>query len=193
MSCPAANLLNSARLFAPAGVAATHSSAGNSRGNGRAIPLKGIGIATAACLIAACASTDNFVATPRVSLRDVQVTSLDVNRQTFLLSFDVTNPNPFPLPIRTVSYRLELDGHRLASGETEGDFTVPAGSDGGFAISVDVDLLQTAPQLLFVVRQGADREIPYALKGRFQVDVPFAAPLSFSNAGTVRPYAALFP
>ncbi|MDH3846681.1 MAG: LEA type 2 family protein, partial [Gammaproteobacteria bacterium] len=102
------------------------------------------------------------------------------------LDFDVINPNPFPLPIRSVSYGVELDGFRFASGETLGEFTVPANSDSHFEITVDVDLMRTAPQLMFIVRDGIHRDIPYALEGRFAIDVPFANPVSFRNEGSIR-------
>lgn len=149
-----------------------------------------IGLGAIAWFLTGCASTGSFVDTPQVSLRNVEVTKLDLNSQTFLLGFDVINPNPFPLPIAAISYGVELDGYRFASGETQGDFTVPASSDGGFAISVDVNLMRTAPQLLFIVRDGVYREIPYALKGAFEVDIPFVSPVTFKSSGTIRLHPA---
>ena len=50
-----------------------------------------------------CAALDDVVSAPDVSLRDVEVGQLDVRKQTFLLAFDVSNPNPFPLPVSTIS------------------------------------------------------------------------------------------
>jgi len=145
-----------------------------------------IGLSTVACLLAGCASTGAMIEKPGVSLRNVQVTEIDLDGQTFVLDFNVVNPNPFPLPIRAVSYGVELEGLRLASGETQGAFTVPAGGDGHFAITVDVDLMHTAPQLMFIVRDGIYRDIPYALEGSLAIDVPFARPVSFRNQGSIR-------
>ena len=62
------------------------------------------------CLLMACASTSDLISAPGVSLRNVEITDVDFSGQTFLLGFDVTNPNPFPLPVSTVSYAVELDG-----------------------------------------------------------------------------------
>ena len=89
-----------------------------------------LGVVVAPLMLAACASLENIVSAPNVSLRNVEVASLDFGEQKFLLSFDVYNPNPFPLPIKTVSYAVRLDGQRFASGEAASAFTVPAGSDG---------------------------------------------------------------
>lgn len=140
----------------------------------------------ATCLLAACASTGTLISTPGVSLRNVQMTEVDFASQTFLLDFDVTNPNPFPLPITDVAYGVELDGHRFASGKAAAGFTVPASGDQQFAISVELNLLKTAPQLLHVVGEGANRDIPYELKGRLGVDIPFAKPLTFETKGEIR-------
>lgn len=140
----------------------------------------------AASLLAACASTGNVISAPDVSLRNVQLTKLSFSGQTFLLSFDVTNPNPFPLPISGVSYGVELDGYRFATGKTEGGFVVPASGDGEFAISVQLNLLKTAPQLLTIVRDGVRQDIPYELKGKLGVDIPFTEPVSFKSSGEIR-------
>ena len=151
-----------------------------------------LGLTALAGFSAGCASTADLVDPPRVALRNVELTDIAMSGQTFVLDFDVTNPNPFPLPVRRVRYGVELDGMRFASGETTGAFTVPAESDGAFAISVDVDLLRTAPQLMFIVREGVQREIPYTLKGRFEIDLPLIAPVDFSSSGTIRLQAAAF-
>lgn len=150
------------------------------------IQLRKIALGAVACFAAGCASTGITVEKPGVSLRTVEVADIGLGGQTFVLDFDVVNPNPFPLPIRTISYGVELDGFRFASGETQGAFTVPANGDTHFEITVDVDLMRTAPQLMFIVRDGVYRDVPYALEGRFAIDVPFANPVSFRNEGSIR-------
>ena len=140
----------------------------------------------AAYLLTACASTGNVIHAPSVSLTNVQLTALDLSAQTFLLGFDVSNPNPFPLPISAVSYGVELDGYRFATGRTKGGFTVPAAGDGEFAISVELNLLRTAPQLLYIVRDGVKKDIPYELSGELGIDIPLTKPVSFATTGEIR-------
>ena len=68
--------------------------------------------------LGACASIpENVISKPEIELRDVSVLGLGFKNQTFLLSFDIRNPNPFPLPVSHVSYGVRLDGQRFASGE----------------------------------------------------------------------------
>lgn len=137
-------------------------------------------------------SIENIVSTPRVQLRDVQVLGLGFKNQTFLLSFDISNPNPFALPVDAVSYAVRLDGQRFASGETASDFSVPAGGNSEFAISVDLDLLQTAPQLLSIVRDGVRKDIGYELEGQLTVGIPLAPPVSYRSSGTIRLHSEVF-
>jgi LEA14-like dessication related protein len=148
------------------------------------------GSAVLSVLLSSCASFENVVTAPNVSLRNVHIEDIGMGGQTFVLAFDVTNPNPFPLPIKTVDYSVKLDGHRFASGATVSAFTVPAGSDSEFGISVDVNLLQTAPELLFIVRDASRRDIPYELKGQLGVDIPYTKPVKFEQSGLIRLYAS---
>jgi len=146
-----------------------------------------LGFAVLASGLAGCATTlEDLVESPTVKLSDVQVMGLGFNSQTFMLSFDVNNPNPFSLPVEAVTYGVKLDGHRFASGETASEFSVPANGNGKFAISVDLNLLQTAPQLLSIVRESARREVEYELEGQLAVGIPLAPPVSYRNTGMIR-------
>ena len=137
--------------------------------------------------LGACASLpENLVTKPDVQLRDVQVLGLGFKNQTFLLSFGIHNPNPYPLPVNHISYGVKLDGQRFASGRTQSDISVPAGGDTEFAISVELDLLATAPRLLSIVREGVRRDIPYELEGELGIDIPMTPPVSYRSDGAIR-------
>jgi LEA14-like dessication related protein len=145
------------------------------------------GLLLLVCLVlGACAGTKIAVDSPIVSLTQVDLTEVDFSKQTFVLSFDVSNPNAFPLPINYVSYGVKLDEQRFASGETVASFTVPANSDSEFAITVDLDLFRTAPRLLYTVRDGTARDLSYELNGEFGIDVPFVGAVPFKHRGEIR-------
>jgi LEA14-like dessication related protein len=145
-----------------------------------------MGIVAIAVVLGACASLEEVVSTPAVSLAAVEVEKLDAAGQTFLLRFDVANPNPFPLPVSRISYGLELDGHRFVSGETDTAFSIPARGEESFAISVEANLLRSAPALIYAVSESIDRDVPYRVEGEFGVDLPYARPLGFQARGEVR-------
>ena len=142
---------------------------------------------SAACLIlSACAGTETLVATPRVELTGVQLESASFNRQKFLLSFGVSNPNAFPLPIRSVKYRVMFDDERFAGGETAASFTVPAQGDDSFAISVELDILSSASQITSLLAGGVPDHVNYRLDGSLAVDIPFTRALPFSSSGAIQ-------
>ena len=144
-------------------------------------------VALLAMLLSSCASLpEGLVNPPQVSLSNIEVVGLGFKSQTFLLSFEVQNPNPFSLPIRSIRYGIKLDGQRFASGETPCEFSVPSNGDSSFSISVDLDLLHTAPQLLSIVRDGTRRDIEYELVGQFAVDIPLTPAIKYSNRGAIR-------
>ena len=136
--------------------------------------------------ITACASLEEIAANPNVSLRNVQVESLDKDRQRFVLSFDVTNPNVFKLPIKNIRYAVKLNGHDFASGSAPCALNIPAGSDSEVAISVELDLLRTAPDLLFIARDAGSGEIVYSLEGELALDLPAIRPARFRNNGVIQ-------
>ena len=146
-----------------------------------------LGLIATLCGLSACASLpENLVSAPDVRLRGVQLMGLGFGNQTFLLSFDIHNPNPFVLPVNHVRYDMRLDGKRFASGEMPCDIAVPASSGTEFAISVELDLLSTAPQMLSIVREGTRAEIPYELKGELGVDIPLSPRVSYRTQGAIQ-------
>ena len=137
--------------------------------------------------LSGCASgLENLLDSPTVELTGVELVGLGFNNQTFLLSFDVANPNGFALPIKAVSYGVTLNGQTFATGKTASAFSVPANGASQFGISVDLDLLQTAPKLLTIVRQSVREDVAYELTGELAVDFPLAPPVAFRNSGNIR-------
>lgn len=143
-------------------------------------------LAVASLMLSACAGTETLVATPQVELTRVSLERASFDRQTFLLSFDVSNPNAFPLPIRSIKYRLLFDDERFAGGETAASFTVPAHGDDRFAISVEIDILGSASHVTSLLSGGIPDHVNYRLDGSLAVDIPFTRPLPFSSSGAIQ-------
>ena len=143
--------------------------------------------------LGACATTlENAVRPPSLSLTGVRVMGLGFNAQTFLLSFEIENPNGFALPVQSVRYDLQLDGERFASGNTTCDIAVPAGGRTSFGMSLELDLLQSAPRLLSIVREGVRRDIPYEVRGEFGLDLPLSPLVRYRSTGLVRLHSDTF-
>lgn len=151
-----------------------------------------VGTVAAIATLSACAGTGLMINSPQVTLTNIEIVSADFDAQTFLLGFDVNNPNAFPLPVRSVRYRVRLGDHQFASGETQGNFTVPSKGNGKFSISVQLDLLKTTSNISTLIQSGLSRDMDYELSGSFLVDIPFAKPLNFENGGKIEMQAAAF-
>jgi LEA14-like dessication related protein len=137
------------------------------------------------CMLAACAAPVTLVDSPSIRLTRIESGQLSFTRQTFVLGFEISNPNAFPLPVQFLNYSVQIAEQRFASGQTKGAFTVPANGDSSFAISVDLDMMQQASGIASLLRAGSQTEIPYALNGSLMVDIPFTKPIPFSNKGTI--------
>ena len=139
-----------------------------------------------ACLaMSACATTETLVATPEVSLTSVELESMSFRKQTFLLGFEVVNPNPFPLPIEEIRYRVMLDDESFAGGETRASFTIPSRGKNSFVISVELDVLNRATQITSLLQGGMPDNVNYQVDGSLAVDIPFTRPLEFSSSGVI--------
>ncbi len=160
-----------------------HSKAGVDM-NSRSFGLR-IASLVAIVTMSGCAGMDAVISSPSVRLTSVEITDVDLHRQTFLLGFEVSNPNPFPLPIKSIQYRVRLGEQRFASGETRGNFTVPSDGNGEFMISVELDLLRMTSQLSSLIGTGMRGNMDYELSGSFALDIPFAKPLAFSSSGRI--------
>jgi LEA14-like dessication related protein len=136
-------------------------------------------------MLSACAGSGAIISSPDVRLTGIELTSADFRQQEFLLGFHVSNPNPFPLPVKSVTYRIRLGEQQFANGRTQGNFTVPSNGDSTFAISVEVDLLRTTTNLSGFLPGSTREELNYELSGSLAVDIPFAKPLHFSHSDSI--------
>jgi LEA14-like dessication related protein len=138
---------------------------------------------SALCLLVSCAGSATLIESPSVGLANIRSGQMSFDRQTFVLDFEIHNPNAFPLPVKALRYNLQIADQRFASGETRGEFTVPAGGDSAFAISVDLNMLQQASGLASMLRVGSRGDLPYKLDGSVTVNIPLTRPVPFSNNG----------
>lgn len=136
-------------------------------------------------VLSGCATTEQMISSPSVQLTSVELSEASFGSQTFVLGFDVHNPNAFPLPVKSVKYRILFDDENFARGETPGSFTIPARSDGRFQLTVDVDFLGSAAQITSLLGGGVPDHVDYELQGSLAVDIPLVRPLAFTNSGVI--------
>jgi len=142
-------------------------------------------------MLAGCAATDSLVQQPAVQLTSVEASEMSFTSQTFLLGFEVHNPNPFPLPVQGLRYHIRLNDQSFAGGETRGSVTVPADGQGSFVVSVDLDLMRSGMQVASLLRSGLHERLDYGLHGNLNLDLPGAPSVGFTSSGSVDVHSTL--
>ena len=146
---------------------------------------KFFGVIVLTTLLSACATTESLINKPRVELTGVELSKVSFSKQTFLLSFSVSNPNAFPLPVESIRYRILFDNEQFAGGETGAKFSIPANGDGAFTLSVETNFLGSASQITSLVSGGVPEHVEYELQGSLAVDIPLVRPLAFTSSGVI--------
>ena len=144
-----------------------------------------ISILLSGLLLTGCATTDTLVARPTVSLTSVELESVSFGQQTFLLGFQIYNPNAFPLPVRSVRYRVLFDDQRFAGGDARGSFMVPANETGEFQLSSLGELWHGVhPESLRVVQTSVEGHVLVMLWDDLLAPLlPYKAVLVFALPG----------
>lgn len=131
-----------------------------------------------------CATLQQAIQTPELSLAGVRLLEASLTRQRYELVLNVHNPNAIALPIGGLSYRVRLAGEDFAAGETQQAFSVPANGETSFSLSVTTDLVSSLTGLRRILEQR-EETLAYELGGELKVDLPLVRPLPFSKSGEV--------
>jgi len=134
--------------------------------------------------LTACGSLVRDIQPPEIELVGLQFTGVELNRQTFRLSLDVTNPNSIPVPVRALSYQLQLAGGAFADGNSEERFTLPANGTQRIRLNVGTDLLGTLTRISNLLK-GSGGAMDYEISGDMHVDLPLVKPIPFRRSGEI--------
>jgi LEA14-like dessication related protein len=133
-------------------------------------------------LAAGCASTLRLEA-PKLSVVSMNVQSADIFSQRMLVRMRVLNPNARELPVKGISYRIEIDGAQLAQGLADKPFVVPAMGEAEFDVQVTANLASALSQLLG--RRGSRDSLEYRLVGNVSLSSGFLRRIPFDERGSV--------
>jgi len=136
-----------------------------------------------ALLFAGCASTFKLEA-PQLSVVSMNVQSADIFSQRMLVRMRVLNPNARELPVKGISYRIEVDGAELAQGLADTPFVVPAMGEAEFDVQVTANLATALTQMLG--RKGSHDTLDYRLVGSVSLSSGFLRRIPFDERGSVK-------
>jgi len=84
---------------------------------------------------------------PDVKLRSLRPERLSAGEQQLRVGLRVSNPNPLPLPVLAMTYRLWLEEREIASGHSSLERRVPARGEADIEVMVSGDARQLARTL----------------------------------------------
>lgn len=134
--------------------------------------------------LSACATLRPQIERSRLQVAHIQIKELGLLQQRYLITLRAQNPNPIPLPIRGVSYALELEGTEFASGVTAAPFSLPAYGESDVQLELSTNLLRTGQWLLERLQRG-DARFAYRVHGDINVDRLGIGRIPFDNHGEV--------
>jgi LEA14-like dessication related protein len=119
---------------------------------------------------------------PTLSVVNVQLLKSDLWHQELNVRMRVQNPNDRTLPIKGLSYELDLDGQDFAHGVSGASFVVPARGEAEFDMSVSANM---ASVLIKLLGQGGN-QVEYRITGKIALSAGLLRSIAFDDHGTFK-------
>ena len=139
-------------------------------------------LAFGALWLAGCSMLPKFE-TPKLSVIGIEMQSADIFSQRLKVRMRVMNPNSRDLPVKGISYRIEVNDSELGQGLTNTPFVVPAMGEAEFDVQVTANLASALSQLLG--RRGSRDSLEYRLVGNVSLSSGFLRRIPFDERGSV--------
>jgi LEA14-like dessication related protein len=123
---------------------------------------------------------------PEVRLLKVDVIRAKLLEQHFTLRFRIDNPNSFSLPVHGLEYVVYLDQVKLAEGEADTRFAIPAHGHKNFNVPVRTNLWRHLRKIVKALEKP-DEPIPYRLQGSVKTGWMFGRSVHMSRKGEIIP------
>jgi LEA14-like dessication related protein len=122
-----------------------------------------------AALLAGCAGMQSGYETPQVNITSFALSpEFTALTPRFNIGVQVINPNRNALPLRGMSYGVEIEGHRILSGATPDLPRVPGYGSADFVIEASPDLLG-GMRLFSDLMAGQRQGLNYTFRARLDV------------------------
>jgi LEA14-like dessication related protein len=144
--------------------------------------MRSLPTAFAAFALAGCSLFVPRFEKPTLSVVSVQLLKSDLWHQELKVRIRVQNPNERALPVKGITYELDVDDQELAHGVSGDSFVVPALGEAEFDMSVSANM---ASVLVKVLSQGGN-PVDYRLKGKIALSAGLLRSLSFNDQGSFK-------
>lgn len=136
----------------------------------------------AAFFLSSCASFGSLLESPDVSVVNLTPEPASGFEQRFRVELRLTNPNDVPLEVDGLRFELELNGQRLARGQTGEAVTVPRLGDATITVNASTTVLDVFRQVMAI---PGTKEVRYRVKGRVYLAGLFPPYVDFDDSDTL--------
>jgi LEA14-like dessication related protein len=137
-----------------------------------------------AALLGGCALFVPKLSAPTLSIVNVELLKSDLWEQRLKVRMRVQNPNSRSLPIKGLSYTIDLSGQAFASGVSGASFVVPANGEAEFDMNVTANMAGAIFKLLG--RRAAADGIDYRIVGKLSLSEGLLRTVPFEQRGTFK-------
>lgn len=120
---------------------------------------------------------------PRLEVVEVGLLSASVLKQDLRLRMRVHNPNDMELPVRGLTYEVQLSGETFATGESERNIVVPALGQTEFNLDVSAN---AAAAVLRLLGDRAGNNPQYRVLGRLHLASGLIRSIPFEHKGELK-------
>lgn len=135
-------------------------------------------------MLSSCALLVPKLETPRLSIVNVELQKGDIWEQRLRVRMRVQNPNDRVLPVRGLSYTLEVNGQEFARGMSAASFTVPALGEAEFDMDVTANMAATLIKMLGRGGSSVPESIDYRIIGKVSLSEGLLRSIPFEERGT---------
>jgi LEA14-like dessication related protein len=121
-----------------------------------------------AVTLTACSFFGGYQETPRVSLVSIQPLEMGLLEQRYGLQLRILNPNDNEIPVKGLSYSIEINGHEFAYGVSRQPVSIPAFSEALLDVEVVSNLLNVLQQFQEMSSENND-SLHYRLRGKLSL------------------------
>jgi LEA14-like dessication related protein len=120
---------------------------------------------------------------PRLSIVSVEFLKGALWEQKLRVRLHVENPNDRVLPVKGITYTLDVNGQEFAHGESAASFVVPPRGDAEFDMNMTANMAGTIISLL---SHGSEASVEYHLAGKISLSEGLWRSIPFEQRGSFK-------
>ena len=133
--------------------------------------------------LAGCSLLVPKLETPTLSIVSVELADSTLWEQHARVRLRVQNPNDRALPIKGLSYALEIEGQQFAHGVSSAGFTVPALGEAEFDMNMTANMAGAIIKLLGKGSDSLGEEVDYRVTGKISLSEGLLRSIPFEDRG----------